>query len=125
MKKAAILFMFATALYFVLRSWYSQPGNGGIPNPRAVVGPVYLYAILALIADFLGGLPIVLAAGLTIALVWQAEKQKAPATTTVKTPNTNPNAPVTNPTQVPAGNSGYNYRTGLIQSPFGGKVTRA
>lgn len=75
MRKGVILVLFGTAIYFVLRSYYKNPTNQGIPNPRALVGPVYLYAILALVSDFLGGFPIVIAAALTLALIWDSEKQ--------------------------------------------------
>lgn len=77
MRKAVILALFGTALYFVLRNYYKNPNNTGIPNPQSLVGPVYLYAILALVSDFLGGLPIALAAGLTVALIWDADKAGA------------------------------------------------
>lgn len=77
MKKALILAFFGTALYFVLRNYYKNPNNTGIPNPQALVGPIYLYSILALASDFLAGLPIALAAGLTVALIWDADKAGA------------------------------------------------
>lgn len=77
MKKAVILALFGTALYFVLRNYYKNPNNTGVPNPQALVGPFYLYAILALASDFLAGLPIALAAGLTVALIWDADKAGA------------------------------------------------
>lgn len=70
--KAIVLFMFGVALYFILRAYYRQ-GNTGLPNPQVLSAPTYLYGILALAADFLAGFPIVLAAGLTMALVWQAQ----------------------------------------------------
>lgn len=78
--------MYGVALFFILRVWYAQ-GNSGLPNPQVISTPTYLYGILALVADFAGGFPVVLGAGLTVALIWQAQGSEAkaanPATTSV------------------------------------------
>jgi hypothetical protein len=74
MKKAAILFMYGTVLFFVLRRYYAQ-GNSGLPTPTVLAAPTYLYGIAAITADFAGGLPVVVAAGLTVALIWQIQGQ--------------------------------------------------
>lgn len=72
MKKAVVLMLFVVAVYFILDAYYKE-GNSGIPNPSVLTAPTYLYGALALSADFLEGFPIVLAAGLTVALIWQAQ----------------------------------------------------
>jgi hypothetical protein len=77
-KKAFILFGYAIALYFVLRAWYQQ-GNSGIPNPKVIGAPTYLYGVLGLVSDFTGGFTVPLTAGVTVALALQANKTKAPA----------------------------------------------
>lgn len=66
--------LYGVALYFVLKAYYAE-GNSGLPNPRALMAPTYLYGILALSSDFLEGFPIVLAAGLTVALIWQTQNK--------------------------------------------------
>lgn len=84
MKKAAILGMYGVALYFILSAYYKK-GNTGMPKPSVLASPTYLYGILALTSDFLEGFPIVIAAGLTVALIWQAqgtsESNSKPAST--------------------------------------------
>lgn len=72
--------MFGVALYFILKAYYEEPNNTGLPNPRVLTAPVYLYAILALASDFLEGLPVVIGAGLTVALIWQAQSRSQAAT---------------------------------------------
>lgn len=78
MKKSLILFLYVVAIFFILRNYYAQkdssgtPVNTGMPNPQVLTAPTYLYAILALTADFLEGFPIVLALALTVSLIWQA-----------------------------------------------------
>lgn len=84
MKKPLILALYGVALYFILRSYYKNTGETGLPNPRALAAPTYLYGILALTSDFLGGVPIVLAGGLTVALIWQANGQSPTAKVTPK-----------------------------------------
>lgn len=61
----------------ILRKYYAE-GNSGMPNPKVIANPTYLYGILILASDVVGGLPIVLALGLTVALIWQTENQKKP-----------------------------------------------
>lgn len=85
-RKAFILAMYAVALYIVLTRWY-KAGNSGMPNPSVVTGPSYLYGILALTSDFLEGLPVVLAAGLTAGLYWRVSEQaKVPTNKAVPKP---------------------------------------
>lgn len=88
MKKSLILLMYSVVVYFILRKWYAQ-GNTGIPNPQILVGPTYLYGILALSADFADNLPIVIGAGMTFAFILQAQSQ--PSKIDVN-PATNPKA---------------------------------
>lgn len=84
MAKSFILLLYGVALFFVIRNYYSQ-GNSGIPSPQVVRNPSYLYGILALSADFIPGLPIALAAALTVALIWQINGQSK--TTSKSTPS--------------------------------------
>lgn len=82
MKKAVVLMLFAVAVYFILDAYYKE-GNSGLPNPSVLTAPTYLYGALALSADFLEGFPIVLAAALTMALIWQTQdKQKSTSKST-------------------------------------------
>lgn len=85
-KKPIILVLYGVALYFVLRQYYKN--QSGLPNPKVIRNPTYLYGILALASDFTGGLTIPLAAGMTVALIWQANGTGKPATTTAKKPVT-------------------------------------
>jgi len=78
-KKPVILFLYGVALYFVLRTYYKQ-NNTGLPNPVVIRNPTYLYGILAIASDFTGGLTIPLAAGMTLALIWQTNNKQASAT---------------------------------------------
>lgn len=72
MQKSLILFLFIVAVYVSL----SNDKTGGMPNPRTVAPAVYLYGSLALASDFLGGLPVAIAAMLTVALWWRAHPTK-------------------------------------------------
>lgn len=72
--KAFILSMYLVALFIVLKNYYAQ-GNSGMPYPTTVTAPSYLYAVLALTADFTEGLSGVLAAGLTLGLFWRTHMQ--------------------------------------------------
>lgn len=102
MKKAYILFLYGVALYFILRKYY-EDGNEGLPEPTVLVAPTYLYGILTLSSDFLEGLPVILASGFTVALIWQVQNQKSgsgkavappgPKGPTGKTSPANPNGP--------------------------------
>lgn len=83
MRKSLILGMYAVVLYFVLKKYYAN-GNQGAPNPSTITAPTYLYAILAITADFLGAFPVVLGAGLTVALIWQAQGTKTITKTTTQ-----------------------------------------
>lgn len=82
MKKPLILFLYATAMYFVLSTWYKR-GNTGIPDPRVIAAPTYLYSILDLVSGFTGNLTVPLAMGMTFILVVQA---KNGVTTTAVSP---------------------------------------
>lgn len=101
--------MYGVALYFVLRKYY-QNGNSGLPIPSVLVAPTYLYAILALTAEFTGGFTIVLGAGLTMALIWQAQGSKGTAS-----------APAGSPTGVtgPVGTASTGKSTSGLTGPVG------
>lgn len=73
MKKPFILFLYGTALFWILRSYYKDPANTGMPRPQTLSAPTYLYGILSLASDFTGGFTVPLAAGLTVALIWQTQ----------------------------------------------------
>lgn len=77
-RKAFILAMYFAALFIVIKHWYKQPGNSGMPYPTTITAPSYLYGILALTDDFTGGLSTVLAAGLTLGLFYRTQKGKDP-----------------------------------------------
>lgn len=83
MKKAVILALYAVSLYLVVSRWY-KAGNSGIPTPQIVGPPSYLFGVLALTAEFLGGLPVVLAAGLTF-ILWQRKTAYPTSGGTAKT----------------------------------------
>lgn len=68
MNKALILFLYGTTLYITVSRWY-KAGNSGMPDPRTISPASYLFGILALTADFLEGLPVILALGLTFILL--------------------------------------------------------
>lgn len=84
MKKGAIILLMGVALYFVLKNYYAQ-GNQGIPNPETVMPAFYLYGLLALSTEFLDNFPVILAAALTVALIWRVQDQTK---TTNKQPTT-------------------------------------
>lgn len=75
--KALILSLYFVALFIVLKNYYNQPGNSGMPYPTVITGPTYLYAVLGLVSDFTGGLATVLAAGLTLGLFYRTHKDPA------------------------------------------------
>lgn len=68
--------MYGVALSIILKRWYDA-GNSGLPKPDVIVAPSYLYGVLALTSDFLEGLPVVLAAGLTAGLYYAVHPSKA------------------------------------------------
>lgn len=72
--KSLMLFLYATALFFIVRYWY-QKGNTGIPGPQILAPPTYLYGGLSIASGFTGDLTIPLALGMTVALVLQAKGQ--------------------------------------------------
>ena len=82
MKKSFILALYGVALYFVLRNYYRQ-GNTGIPDPRVIGAPTYLYGILSLVTDFTGGFTIPLAAGMTFALAIRNTGTQSPSSNSV------------------------------------------
>lgn len=65
--KSFVITLYGIALFLILSRWY-KAGGSGLPEPRLIVAPSYLYGVLALTSDFLEGLPVVLAAGLTFGL---------------------------------------------------------
>lgn len=67
--KAFIIFLYGVALSIIVKRWYGN-GNTGLPSPDVITAPSYLYGVLALTSDFLEGLPVVLAAGLTAGLYY-------------------------------------------------------
>ena len=67
MNKALVLFLYGVTLYITLSRWYGA-GNSGMPEPKVVAPASYLFGILALTADFLEGLPVILAAAFTFIL---------------------------------------------------------
>lgn len=72
--KALILGMYLVALFIILRHWYKDPNNSGMPYPTTITAPSYLYAVLGLTSDAIGGLGTVLAVGLTVGLYWAVQK---------------------------------------------------
>lgn len=87
MKKALILMLYGVALTFVLKNYYKT--ESGLPTPTVIRNPTYLYGILALASDFLEGFPVVIAAGLTVALIWQiGNESKSQVQTQNSTQNT-------------------------------------
>lgn len=80
-RKAFIIALYVAALFLILRRRY-QNGGTGIPEPKYIVAPSYLYGILALTSDFLEGLPIVLAAGFTTGLYFKITNLGTPAAST-------------------------------------------
>lgn len=71
--------LYGVAMFWILREYYKDPANLGIPRPKAIAAPTYLYAILALASDFTGGFTIPLAAGMTVSLIWQTQAKNAKA----------------------------------------------
>lgn len=69
MNKSVILFAYGTALYLILRKAY-QEGHTGIPEPSLLAAPTYLYGILALAENFVGGIATFMAISLTFGLMW-------------------------------------------------------
>ena len=70
--KPVILVMYGVALYFILRKYYTN-GNTGLPVPTVLSAPTYLYGVGLLASDFLGGVPTVIMAGLTLGLIYQTQ----------------------------------------------------
>lgn len=81
MSKALILFLYGASLWITISRWYGA-GNSGMPDPQVIAPASYLFGILALSADFLEGLPVVLALGLTFILWEKSPPTKASAKTT-------------------------------------------
>jgi hypothetical protein len=79
MKKPFILMLYGVALFWILREYYKDPANLGMPRPKVLAAPTYLYGILALASDFTAGFTIPLAAGLTLSLIWQTNAKNTPA----------------------------------------------
>jgi len=67
--KGLIMMLYGVALTIILSRYY-KAGNSGLPKPDQITAPSYLYGVLALTGSFLGALPTVLAAGLTLGLYY-------------------------------------------------------
>jgi hypothetical protein len=89
--KAYLLFLYAITLYITLNAWYKQ-GNSGIPDP-AVVGPsTYLFALLLLTSNFVGGISAILGTSMTF-LIYQRAHGTANTTQQPKPTGASPKAP--------------------------------
>lgn len=127
MKKPLILLFYAVALFFGLRKYYQQ-GNSGLPNPQVISAPTYLYGIAALAADFVGPVAVVIAAGLTVSLIWQTQKTKGSSNTSSPTTPTTPNNPTGKAIPGPSGTpitGGYNVAGTPIDPVTGKPATQA
>lgn len=78
MSKAAIIFLLGATLYITISKYYAA-GNTGAPPPQLIGPAVYLFGILTLAADFLSGVPVAIAAGLTVILWERANSQVSTA----------------------------------------------
>lgn len=101
--KPILLFLYGVALYFVLKQYYKN-GHAGLPEPQIIRNPTYLYGLLAIVSDFTAGLTVPIAAGLTVALIWQTNNQTSKQKTTTKKTTPNPGSASTKPSQ--AGGNG-------------------
>lgn len=77
--------LYGVAVYWILREYYKDPTNLGMPRPKVLSAPTYLYGILALASDFTAGFTIPLAAGLTLSLIWQTNAKNATNSLNYKT----------------------------------------
>lgn len=73
--KAYLLFLYAVSLYITLNSWYKE-GNTGIPDPTVIGPATYLFALLLLSANFVGGLSAILGTSMTFLLFNRAQGQQ-------------------------------------------------
>lgn len=89
--KAIVVVMWGIALGIILQRYY-RVGNSGLPNPRTIAAPSYLYGVLALTSEFLEGLPVVLSVGLTAALFYMTDPKLAGSSPDAKKPKGKPNA---------------------------------
>jgi chromate transport protein ChrA len=89
--KAIIVVMWGIALGIILNGYY-RSGNSGLPNPRSIAAPSYLYGVLAISSEFLEGLPVVLAVGLTAALFYRTNPALAGTSPDAKPTKGKPNA---------------------------------
>jgi hypothetical protein len=76
--KSTILGIYLLALFIILRHWYNQPGNSGMPYPTAITAPSYLYAVLGIASGIVGNIATVLAVGLTLGLYYRTHQGKPP-----------------------------------------------
>jgi hypothetical protein len=90
-QKSIIVVMWGIALGIILNRYYRN-GNSGLPNPRAIAAPSYLYGVLAITSEFLEGLPVVLSVGLTAALFYMTNPNLAGSSPDVTKPKGKPNA---------------------------------
>lgn len=114
MNKPIILSLYGVTLWITVSRWY-QAGGKGMPDPATIGPATYLFAVLAIAADFLEGLPVILAAALTFILWQRAPARVATGGSTSKIGTPNPNKPP-NVTPGPPGTQGPVGRTG---SPVG------
>ena len=91
-RKGYILFLYGIALYIVTKRYYQT--NTGLVSPSTIAPTTYLYAVLALTSEFLEGLPIVLATGMTVSLYWiDSKKTTAKPSTPAKATPSKSNVP--------------------------------
>lgn len=79
--KALIMAMLGVSLYITISKWYEE-GNTGQPPPTLVGPAAYLFGILALTADFLSGIPVLLSVALTFILFLRSKNETGSNTTT-------------------------------------------
>lgn len=79
--KSLILMLYTATLVVVLKAWYGQASNTGMPTPSVIAVPTYAYAILLISSDVVEGLPTVFALGAFFAFWNQANSAKPDAGT--------------------------------------------
>jgi hypothetical protein len=80
--KSYLLLLYSISLFITLKAWYKQ-GNSGMPDPTVIGPATYLFALLLLSANFLGGLAPILGTSMTFLLYLREHGQ----TTTPATPS--------------------------------------
>lgn len=101
--KAFILGLYMVALFIILRHWYSEKGNKGMPPPSTITAPSYLYGVLGIVSNITGDFGTVLAAGLTLGLYYAVKKNNGTLTgvTAATAPKVAPGHSVTAKTPPP------------------------